>query len=52
MNAATAEAERRGVFGVPSFLVGDELFWGLDSLPMLEWRLSPIAADAEGRHGE
>lgn len=35
----TSEAESRGVFGVPSMLVGDEVFWGLDSLPALEWRL-------------
>jgi 2-hydroxychromene-2-carboxylate isomerase len=28
----TAEAEARGVFGVPSFFVGDELFWGHDRM--------------------
>jgi 2-hydroxychromene-2-carboxylate isomerase len=28
----TEEAERRGVFGSPSFFVGDELFWGDDRL--------------------
>jgi len=33
------EAESRGVFGVPSMLLRGELFWGLDSLPTLEWRL-------------
>lgn len=38
----TAEAEGRGVFGVPSFVLGDELFWGLDCLPVLEWRLDRI----------
>jgi 2-hydroxychromene-2-carboxylate isomerase len=27
---ATAAAEARGVFGVPSFFVGDEMFWGHD----------------------
>ena len=32
-NTATAAAE--GVFGVPTITVGDRLFWGLDSLPML-----------------
>jgi 2-hydroxychromene-2-carboxylate isomerase len=36
--ALTAEAEGRGVFGIPSLFLGDELFWGVDSLPMLEWR--------------
>jgi 2-hydroxychromene-2-carboxylate isomerase len=28
----TADAQERGVFGVPSFFVGDELFWGHDRL--------------------
>ncbi len=32
LRADTSAAESRGVFGVPSFFVGDELFWGLDRL--------------------
>ena len=33
LRAATAEAERRGVFGAPSFICGDgELFWGHDRM--------------------
>ena len=36
------EAIRRGIFGAPSFLVGDELFWGNDRLDQaLAWALSP-----------
>jgi 2-hydroxychromene-2-carboxylate isomerase len=35
----TKAAERRGVFGVPSIFYRDELFWGIDSLPILEWRI-------------
>ena len=31
-----AEASERGVFGVPSFIVGSELFWGNDRLDMVE----------------
>ena len=31
----TDAAAARGVFGVPAFAVDDQLFWGLDSLPML-----------------
>jgi 2-hydroxychromene-2-carboxylate isomerase len=31
----TGEAIARGVFGVPTFLVDDKLFWGFDALPML-----------------
>ena len=33
------EAETRGVFGVPSMFLEDEQFWGIDSLPMIAWRL-------------
>src|SRR5919199_515272 len=29
---STAEAEAKGLFGAPSFVVGDELFWGDDRL--------------------
>ena len=32
----TAEALSRNVFGVPTMLVGDELFWGYDDFPYLE----------------
>jgi 2-hydroxychromene-2-carboxylate isomerase len=31
----TAQAAAEGVFGVPTITLGDRLFWGLDSLPML-----------------
>jgi 2-hydroxychromene-2-carboxylate isomerase len=31
--AISREAEARGVFGVPSFVVDDELFWGREHLP-------------------
>lgn len=32
----TREAIARGVFGVPTYMVGDELFWGQDRLDYLE----------------
>ena len=35
-----AEAEEAGVFGVPTIVRDGELFWGLDCLPALEWRLA------------
>jgi 2-hydroxychromene-2-carboxylate isomerase len=38
----TDEALRRGVFGVPSYLVGDEVFWGQDRLPLLEAHLAAL----------
>jgi 2-hydroxychromene-2-carboxylate isomerase len=38
LRGRTAEAERRGIFGAPSFVVGDELFWGNDRLDQaLAW---------------
>ena len=39
INSLTSRAESSGIFGVPSMLLDGELFWGLDSLPALEWRL-------------
>ncbi|MGR8919292.1 MAG: DsbA family protein [Gammaproteobacteria bacterium] len=32
LEAIQTDAEARGVFGVPSYLVGEELFWGLERL--------------------
>ena len=32
LKAQTEEAAARGMFGAPSFTVGDELFWGNDRL--------------------
>lgn len=35
------EAIRRGIFGAPSFLIGDELFWGNDRLDQaIGWALA------------
>ncbi len=34
-----AEAEAKGVFGVPSYLVGDELFWGNERIAQVRERL-------------
>jgi 2-hydroxychromene-2-carboxylate isomerase len=31
----TDEAVQAGIFGVPTFVLGDRHFWGLDALPML-----------------
>jgi len=35
LKAHTDEAIALNLFGVPSFLVDDKVFWGLDALPML-----------------
>jgi 2-hydroxychromene-2-carboxylate isomerase len=32
LRARTAEAQARGIFGAPTFFVGDEMFWGNDRL--------------------
>ncbi len=39
-DAERKEAEELGVFGVPSYLFGDELFWGGDRLGMLRDRIA------------
>jgi 2-hydroxychromene-2-carboxylate isomerase len=47
LRTATDEAIARGVFGVPSMEIDGELFWGLDSLDLLERHLRgerPIGA--------
>jgi 2-hydroxychromene-2-carboxylate isomerase len=36
----TDEALRRGVFGAPSYVVGDEVFWGQDRLAHLDAHLA------------
>ena len=36
LRALTDVATAKGVFGVPSMTVGDELFWGYDDFPYLE----------------
>jgi len=35
LRANTEEAAARGVFGVPSFVVDGEVFWGADSIEFL-----------------
>jgi len=51
LRASTDEAIASGAFGVPSMLVEGELFWGVDSLPLLERFLRgedrPVAARLE-----
>ncbi len=40
LRANTDHAVSLGVFGAPTFLVGDEMFWGNDRLGMVERRLN------------
>ena len=39
----TDEALRRWVFGAPSYVVGEEVFWGQDRLPHLDAHLASLA---------
>lgn len=38
----TDEALKRGVFGAPSYVVGEEIFWGQDRLPHLAAHLAGL----------
>ena len=38
--ADTQAALARGVFGAPSYVIGDEIFWGQDRLDFVERRLA------------
>ena len=37
---ATEEAKARGVFGAPTYFVGDEMFWGQDRAVLVEHQLT------------
>jgi 2-hydroxychromene-2-carboxylate isomerase len=44
LRAQTEQAKRLGIFGAPSFVVGDELFWGGDRLDdALDWAVGYAA---------
>lgn len=52
LRASTDAAIAAGVFGVPTFTVGDRRFWGLDALPMLAEALRGDPwFDGPGWHG-
>jgi len=40
LDRLTQTADDRGVFGVPTFFVGDEMFWGQDRLDFVEEELA------------
>jgi 2-hydroxychromene-2-carboxylate isomerase len=44
--AATLAAHQRGVFGVPTMIIGDEMWWGNDRLDFLEEHLRATAPKA------
>ena len=42
LNANWEEAQERGAFGVPTFIVGDDIFWGQDRLDFVEDHLREL----------
>ena len=44
LSEAAKEAHRRGAFGVPTFFVGDRMFWGNDRIALVKHALAKIAA--------
>ena len=40
LNLIINKAHKEGVFGVPSYVIKDELFWGREQLPMIKARLT------------
>ena len=45
--ASTRQAHARGVFGAPTMMVGEEMWWGNDRLDFLEEFLNSHAAAAQ-----
>jgi len=41
--ADTRAALDRGVFGAPSYVIGDEIFWGQDRLDFVDRKLASVA---------
>jgi 2-hydroxychromene-2-carboxylate isomerase len=41
--SATEAAHARGVFGVPTMMIADEMWWGNDRIDFLEERLEELA---------
>ncbi len=50
LRRGTEEAAKRGVFGVPTFAIGDELFWGLDATDLVLDYLNDPASFATGEY--
>jgi len=42
LRRSTDRAVERGVFGAPTFLVGDEMFWGNDRFDFVEEALRKL----------
>ncbi len=52
LKAKTETAKTTGIFGAPSFVVGDELFWGDDRLEeAIAWALQSVPTAPGGKDG-
>jgi 2-hydroxychromene-2-carboxylate isomerase len=50
----TEELVRLGGFGTPTVFIGDELFFGNDRIPLVDWLTGPVSGDSfvmPGQHG-
>jgi 2-hydroxychromene-2-carboxylate isomerase len=46
LRAATDEAVAKGAFGAPTFVVGDQVFWGNDRIVLLERHVGTLGREA------
>jgi 2-hydroxychromene-2-carboxylate isomerase len=54
VSSRSEELIRRGGFGTPSVFVGEQLFFGNDRIPLVDWVIGPISDDSfvmPGQHG-
>jgi 2-hydroxychromene-2-carboxylate isomerase len=47
LEANVLEADERGVIGVPTFLIGDQIFWGQDRIEFVLEELDQLTAAQE-----
>ena len=50
LRRGTEEAAERGIFGIPTFVIGDEIFWGLDTTDLVLDYLNDPALFAAGEY--
>ena len=50
LRRGTEEAAERGVFGIPTFIIGEEIIWGLDSTDLVLDYLNDPALFATGEY--
>ena len=50
LRRGTEEAAERGVFGIPTFVIGEEIIWGLDSTDLVLDYLNDPALFASGEY--